>query len=150
MTAGRAIVALLVAQMLLLTGCSTSGPVIQIIDPWASQPAGAKAKVIAGFMCIRNDGSSPIRVVGASAKAVERVVIHEIVHEQGIVRMKRVEGVDVAANSTVCLEPEQVHFMLIGINDTIRDGADIRLEIVTASGEKLQAVLPQRALAATD
>lgn len=123
---------------------------VKVIDPWASEPAGAKAKVIAGFMCIQNDGASAIRVVGASSESVERVEIHEIVHEQGIVRMKKAAGVDVAPNSTVCLEPEHVHFMLIGIDDTIRAGADIPLEIDIASGEKVQAVLPQRALIKTD
>lgn len=122
----------------------------RIVDPWASEPAGATAKVIAGFMCIQNDGASTIRVVGASSESVERVEIHDIVHEQGIVRMKKLDGLDVPPNGTVCLEPQHVHFMLIGIDDTIRAGADIELEIDTASGEKLQAVLSQRALAKTD
>lgn len=150
MTAGGAIRALVAALGLLLLGCSTFGAEVRIVDPWSSEPAGAKANVIAGFMCIQNDGSSSIRVVSASAEAVGRVEIHEVVHEQGIVRMRKAEGVDVPPNSTVCLEPQHLHFMLIGINDSIRGGADIRLQIETASGEKLHAVLPQRALTNTD
>lgn len=123
---------------------------IRIIDPWASKPVGATASAIAGFMCIQNDSSLPIRIVGASSKVIERVEIHEIVHEQGIVRMRKAGGVDVAANSTVCLEPDHFHFMLFGIDDAVRAGADIRLQIDTVSGDELIAVLRQRELINAD
>lgn len=150
MTASGAIRGLLTAQILFLLGCASPASDVRIIDPWASEPAGAKATTIAGFMCIQNDGPSPIRIVSASSEMVERVEIHEIVHEQGIVRMKKVEAVDIPSNSTVCLEPKHTHLMLIGIDDAIRGGAEIRLQIDTASGEKLQVVLPQRALSNAD
>ncbi len=150
MSISSVIKVLIAAQLLLLMGCVASGGDIRILDPWASEPAGAKANVIAGFMCFQNDRSSPIRIIGASSESAERVEIHEIIHEQDIVRMKKVDGLDVPSNSTVCLELEHTHFMLIGIGDSIRSGADIRLEIDTASGEKLQVVLPQRALSRTD
>ena len=123
---------------------------LRIVDPWASEPAGPMANVIAGFMCIQNDGSSPLRIVDASSEAVERVEIHEIVHEQGIVSMKKLDGLDIPANGIVCLEPERVHFMLMGIDDTIRAGANVRLQIHTASGDKQEAVLPQRSLIRTE
>lgn len=129
---------------------SASDSKLEIVDPWASEPAGANANVIAGFMCFRNNGSSSTRIVGASSEAVERVEIHEIIHEQGIVRMRKINGVDVSARAHVCLEPQQRHFMLIGISDSVRSGADIRLRIDTASGEELSAVLPQRKLGGTD
>lgn len=129
---------------------SKSNADIEIIDPWASEPAGRNASVIAGFMCFHNKGSSPTRIVAASSEAVERVEIHEIAHEQGIVRMKKINGVDIPAGSRVCLQPQQRHFMLIGIDDTIRGGADIDLLLDTASGQKLQATLPQRTLKNAD
>lgn len=125
---------------------SSSDSQVRISEPWASEPAGDNANVIAGFMCFQNDGASPIRIVGASSKAIKRIEIHEIVHEQGIVRMKSADGVDVPSSGSVCLKPEGVHFMFIGIDDTIRAGADIQLQVDLASGNKLDAVLPQRAL----
>ena len=148
MTSRTPVILMITMLVLSLLGCSTTGEQVRIIDPWASEPAGTMAKVIAGFMCFQNGSSSSIRIASASAEGVDRVEIHEIVHEQGLVRMKRIDSVDVPANRTVCLQPEQIHFMLIGIDDTIRAGADIRLEIDTAGGEKLHTVLPQRALKA--
>jgi cytochrome oxidase Cu insertion factor (SCO1/SenC/PrrC family) len=123
---------------------------IQIVDAWASEPAGSKSKTIAGFMCIQNDQSAAIHILSASSSSIQRIEIHEIRHEHGIVRMKQVDGVEVAANSTVCLQPQQLHLMLFGIDEKIRAGADVELELLTASGEKLTAVLPQRALSSID
>jgi cytochrome oxidase Cu insertion factor (SCO1/SenC/PrrC family) len=132
------------------TYLSSSDTQIQIVDAWASEPTGSKSSVIAGFMCIQNERSEAIRIVSASSDSVERVEIHQITHEQGIVRMKQLSGVDVAANSTVCLQPEQTHLMLIGIDDEIHSGADVLLELLSSDGEKLQTVLPQRALTNAD
>ncbi len=122
------------------------GAAIRIIDPWASEPAGAKADVIAGFMCFQNDSAATIRIVGASSEAVERIEIHDITYEEGIARMKKLAGVDVPPHGSKCLRPGSTHFMLIGIDSSIRSGADARLQIVTASGNELHAVLPQRSL----
>ncbi len=123
---------------------------VRIIEPWASTPAGDNADVIAGFMCIENDGTLPVRIVGASSELVKRVAIHEITHENGIVRMKHVDGLDLPPNGTVCLEPEKLHFMMIGIDESIRAGAEVPLQITVASGEKVHTVLPQRALKTHD
>ena len=87
--------------------------------------------------------------MSASSDSVERIEIHEITHEHGIVRMKKLRGVDVAANSTVCLQPEQTHMMLIGIDEKIHSGGDVLLELLSSDGEILHTVLPQRALANT-
>jgi cytochrome oxidase Cu insertion factor (SCO1/SenC/PrrC family)/copper(I)-binding protein len=128
---------------------SSSDLKIKIIDAWASEPSGSKASVIAGFLCVQNERSEAIRIVSASSDSVERIEIHEITHEHGIVRMKKLRGVDVAANSTVCLQPEQTHMMLIGIDEKIHSGGDVLLELLSSDGEILHTVLPQRALANT-
>ncbi len=121
-----------------------------IDDAWASEAVGAGTSTVAGFMCFRNDRSSPVRIIGAASSSVDRVEIHAIVHEQGVVRMKKLDGLEVPANGEFCLEPDGTHFMLIGIDDTVKAGADIVLELETASGDKFEAVLPQRPLVNAD
>ena len=129
----------------LLTLPTAQGQVL-ITEAWASKPVGKGTDVTAAFMCIENSGSVPIRVVDASSPVVDRIEIHRIQHQDGIVRMRRVNSIDVAANQKVCLEPDGLHLMLVGLDEVIYTELNIPLKIKFASGEVIQIVLVQRSL----
>ena len=119
---------------------------IHVTEAWASKPVGKGTDVVAAFMCIENSGSVPIRIVDASSPVVKRIEIHRIQHEDGIVRMRRVDSISVAANQKVCLEPDGLHLMLVGLDEVVYTESNIPLEIKFASGTVIQTVLVQRSL----
>ncbi len=139
----KAIIGTLVAIVLILPAAHAQ---VLITEAWASKPVSKDAAMTAAFMCIENDGSLPIQVVDVSSPIVDRIEIHRIQHQDGIVRMRRVNSIDVAAKQKVCLKPDGLHLMLIGLDEVVYTDLNIPLKIKFASGEVIQTLLVQRSL----
>ena len=119
---------------------------VLITEAWAGKPVSKGAAMTAAFMCIENDGALPIQVVDVSSPVVDRIEIHRIQHQDGIVRMRQVNSIDVAAKQQVCLKPDGLHLMLIGLDEVDDTELNIPLRIKFASGEVIHTVLVQRSL----
>src|SRR5262245_65437416 len=64
---------------------------LQISNPWTrATPKGAT--VAGGYLKITNKGSAPDRLVGGSAAFAGRFEVHSMVTEQGVAKMRPVEG----------------------------------------------------------
>ena len=60
--------------------------------------------------------------------------------------MRQVNSIDVAAKQQVCLKPDGLHLMLIGLDEVDDTELNISLRIKFASGEVIHTVLVQRSL----
>ncbi|SLN30609.1 copper chaperone PCu(A)C [Oceanibacterium hippocampi] len=92
---------------------------LMIEHPWgraiiASRPAGA-------FLTIVNHGAAD-RLVGARSPAAEKVEIHTHINDNGVMRMRRIEVVDIDMHQTVALQPGGLHLMLFGLKALPADG----------------------------
>jgi len=106
-------IALIGAGAALAHGYS-AGP-IRIEHPWAAAaPQGAPTGV--AYMRIANTGRTPIRLMGANTPAAQRVEVHTMSMEGGIMRMRPViGGLVVPPGGKVRLAPGGLHLMLIGL-----------------------------------
>ena len=89
---------------------------ITIGHPWSrATPAGAK--VAAGYLTLKNEGSEPDRLVGASAAIAGKGEIHEMkVDAAGVMTMRPVEGgVALPPGAEVALEPGGFHLMFMDL-----------------------------------
>ena len=95
---------------------------LQIAGPWArATPRGAN--VGAAYFTITNNGSSPDRLVGGSTKVANRFEVHSMVTENGVAKMRPVEGgLEIKPRETVELKPGSFHVMLIGLTQAIQTG----------------------------
>ncbi len=95
---------------------------IQIEQPWArATPSGAQ--VGGGYMLIKNEGSSPDRLVSATAEIAGRVEIHQMSMNNGIMTMRPLEnGVEIPAKATVALTPNSYHFMFLDLKQPLAEG----------------------------
>lgn len=143
MNSEKAFIATLIAIVLLLP---TAQAQVFITEAWASKPVSKSTVTTAAFMCIENGGSVPIQIVDASSPIVKRIEIHRIQHQDGIVRMRWVNSINVAAKQKVCLKPDGLHLMLIGLDETVHRDSNIPLQIKFASGKVVQTILVQRSL----
>lgn len=117
-------------------GNEASGNVIGLtLTEGVLQPPFPGRDVSAGFFTLTNTGSAD-RLLSARSTVSETVEIHTHIEEDGIMKMRRVDGVDVPAGTVIEFKPGGYHLMMF--NSVIPDDAyfaNITLEFET-SGEK--------------
>jgi hypothetical protein len=99
-----------------------AGP-LKIEHPW-SRPTAPGVGVGVGYMVIVNAGKADA-LVAASTPVAERVELHQTRMDGGMMKMRRVEKVEVPAGATVRLEPGGLHMMLIGLKQPLAEGAKL-------------------------
>ncbi len=96
---------------------------IMVKEPWArvtlqSRPAG-------GYLMIHNMGSESDRLVSARSDLAERAELHTHTMQDGIMRMRPVEAVDLPAKSHTELKPGGFHLMIFGLKEPVGKGGKI-------------------------
>jgi periplasmic copper chaperone A len=87
---------------------------IAIGHPW-TRAIGAAAPTAAGYMSLRNAGTEPDRLVGASSPRARSVEIHQMTMTDGVMRMRPLgAGIAIPPGGTAWLRPSGTHLMLIG------------------------------------
>jgi copper(I)-binding protein len=91
---------------------------ITIEAPYArAVPDGTPAS--AAFMLIKNAGEQDIKLIKASSPVAEVVELHTHEMKDGMMQMRRVENIAVAANSQTELKPGGYHIMLIQLKQAL-------------------------------
>lgn len=118
---------------------------LKIVRPWThATPTGATTGV--AYMSLTNTGSVPIRLTGASTPAAQRVEIHMMSVEGGVMRMRLVPGFDIAPGATVELEPGGMHLMLVGLNRQLHQEDAIPLTLAFGNGATISIDLHVEAI----
>jgi copper(I)-binding protein len=108
---------------------------VTVTSPW-TRAAGAGATG-AGYMTLRNTGTTPERIVSGRTPAARTVELHTHIRDGDVMRMRQVQGIDLPPGQDVRLQPGGLHIMLIGLTDALRQGTKIPLTLVLASGREL-------------
>lgn len=93
---------------------------IEIIHPWSrATPNGAR--VAAGYLTIRNNGSAPDRLVAITGEITDRAEVHEMkVDENGVMKMSPLkDGLEIPAGGEVALKPGSYHIMFMQIKEPV-------------------------------
>ena len=106
-------------------------PVIEIEDPYA-RSASDMAKSGAGFMMIRNTGTTDDRLIAASAPIAQRVELHtHMENADGLMMMMEVEeGFVIPAGGMAKLARGGDHVMLMGLTEPMKQGDSFPLTLV--------------------
>lgn len=100
-----------------------------ISHPWSRATAPSQ-KVGVVFMEISSKTGKPDRLIGGSTPDAEKVEIHNHVKDGDVMRMRRVDGVDVPANGSIKLEPGGYHVMLLGLKTPLFEETVIPLTLI--------------------
>lgn len=127
----------------LLVACSgqSASPEIEIADAWARAPVAGQ-KPAAVYLKIQNRGG-PDRLLAVSSPA-GTASIHSATSENGVVRMRAADALEIPANSTVALEPGSTHVMISGLNQPPQAGQGVSLELEFARSGKRQVMASVR------
>ena len=113
---------------------------LKIIHPWAREtPAGAVTA--AAYLKIVNTGAAAVRFTGAETPAAQRVEIHVMTMDGGVMRMRPTAHLDIAPGATVDLNPGGIHLMLIGLKRRFAREATIPMTLNFAGGKTIPVEL---------
>jgi copper(I)-binding protein len=95
---------------------------LDISDPWSrATPKGSS--VAAGYMKIKNNGSTPDRLIEGSSDVASKFEVHEMKMENGVAKMRPVKGgLEIKPGETVELKPGSFHVMFVGLKKPLSAG----------------------------
>lgn len=102
---------------------------IAVEAPFARASAGP-VRNGAAFLTLRNGSGEDDRLVAARAPVADRVELHTHLHENGVMRMRQVEAIEVPAGGTAMLKPGGDHVMLMGLKAPLQEGESFPLTLV--------------------
>jgi copper(I)-binding protein len=103
---------------------------LDISDPWSrATPKGAS--VAAGYMMIKNNGSTPDRLVSGSSNVASKFELHEMKMKNGVAKMRPVkDGLEIKPGETVELKPGSFHVMFVGLKKPLSAGDHFKATLV--------------------
>ena len=121
---------------------------VEVKEAWA-RATPAKAENGAAYVTL----VSPVadRLVAASTPVAKKAELHEMSMQNGVMKMRQVDGIALPAGKPVTLKPGGYHIMLLGLNKPLEQGQTIPLtltfekggeEEVTATVEKIGSMGP--------
>lgn len=125
---------ILLISLFLFSGLA-SAKGISVDSPYVREvPPGQMTS--ASFLILKNDSAKNIALIKASSDVAKNVELHEHVHEGGMMKMRQVKQIDVAANSATSLKPGGYHIMLIGLTRKIKAGDRVNINLEFDNGDK--------------
>ena len=129
----------IVVSLAMLAACSSvAAPPpagITVTDAWA-RSSSAAASAGAAYATLTNAGTAADALVGASSPAATTVEVHETValgsataSGGGMMGMRPVARVEIAAGASIQLKPGSYHVMLIGLVKDLAVGDTIELTL---------------------
>ena len=146
------------AVLMLAVVCSALGPAasgheavagdVAIDHPWAPASLSVKARSGAVYFAVYNSGSRTERLTGASTHVAGRAVLHVHEAEGSVMRMRRVEAIEIPPGATVELAPGGLHVMLTGLRTPLVKGMTFPLTLVFESAGEVDVDVVIEAAAA--
>jgi copper(I)-binding protein len=129
-------------------GAAAQGSGVEVKDVWArATPGGAQTAAIYVTMA----SAAGDRLTGASTPAAQMAELHIMTMDNGVMKMRQVDGIDLPAGQAVTLKPGGYHIMLSGLAQPLKEGQNFLLTLtfakagaqqVTVSVQKVGAMGP--------
>lgn len=117
-------------------------PSIGYTEAFIMEPIGGRDMTMGGVTVTVE--AADARLIGASSPEIGTIELHSMAMTDGKMRMRQVEGFDIAAGETLSLKRGSDHFMMFDVSEAVQGGEtiDLTLQFETASAETLTLVVP--------
>lgn len=139
---------LMAAALLLapLAALAADAPSVTVADPYArAVPPGQPNSAV--FMTLTNASAEPRALVSAASPAAKVVELHTHIKEGGMMRMRKIERIELPAGKRVDLAPGGLHVMLIGLKQALAPGSKVDLTLSFDNGTQARVQAPVREIA---
>ena len=125
----------------------SAAPTVTLADAWCrAAPAGAPT----GGCYVTLTASADERLVAVETTAAERAEVHSMDMTDGVMRMRKLDGVDLPAGKAVMLSPGAEHLMIIAPKATLAEGGVVPLTFKFGKSPAQNVEAPIRAAAKMD
>lgn len=104
-----------------------------------SSPMVAKAG--AGFLTISNSGETDA-LIAFKSDICEKPELHTHINDNGMMRMRPVERIDVPANGSVELKPGGLHLMFVDLKERLQEGEQLDVILVFEKAGEVPLKIP--------
>ncbi len=105
-------------------------------DPWMREPL-ARAEQTGVFVVLENKSNQKRQLVSAASPIAERVELHTMSMDKGMMKMTQVKAIDIPASGKAELKPGSFHIMLFGLKEKPAAGASVDLTLTFDNGDTL-------------
>ena len=120
---------------------------VTVAEAWVRATVPAH-KATGAFMHLKSDADA--RLVSAASPVAGVVEIHEMLMDKDVMKMSRIDGLDLPAGQSVELKPGGYHVMLMDLQAQVKEGDAVPLTLVVenkdGSRQTLEVTAPARAL----
>ncbi len=109
---------------------------VTVAHPWARATPGG-ATVGAAYMEIKTADGTVDRLIGAKSDIAGRVEVHTHIMDGDIMKMRRVDAIELAAGQSKVFSPGGDHVMLFDLKQPLKEGDLVKL---TLTFEKAGAI----------
>lgn len=127
------------ALLLIFTSFAASAE-LMVSNTWIRE-APPNAKVLAGYMDLMNHGDKAITITADVSDDFERIEIHDMSMDKGMMKMKKLDTLEIPPHGTVKLQPGGMHMMLINPKKRLRDGDQAMIAIKLDNGERKELLV---------
>lgn len=125
-----ALTASLAALALLSTACGGDGALV-VDDPWVRSNPNL---IGAAYMTITSPVDDELIAASVEPSIAGTVEVHEVTMQDGMMRMREVAGIRLAAGEPVVLEPGGYHLMLLDMPAVLAPGTEVEITLTFDSG----------------
>ncbi len=100
----------------------------KVSDAWVREALPTK-DITAAFLTFSNPSDDGDAVVNVTCRGIDRVELHTMKDEGGMMRMERVTNIPLPAKSEVKLAPGGLHLMLFGLKTPVTAGKKLECEV---------------------
>ena len=119
---------------------------VKIEKPFA-RPSAGTAGAGAAYMTIRNRGPAD-RLIAASTPAARAAALHTHIREGDVMRMRRIEAIEIPGSGAAELKPGGLHVMLMGLSQPLKPGDVFALTLIFEKAGAITVRVPVLAMGA--
>lgn len=101
---------------------------VTVAHPWARATPGG-ATVGAAFMEIRTEAGVTDRLVSAASPVAGRVEVHTHLMEGNVMKMRRVDALDLKPGASRILKPMGDHVMFFDLKQPLKEGDLVKIQL---------------------
>ena len=139
---------ILVLATLLTVACSAgsdAGNELEMLDGWVRAPIPGRSNT-AAYITLNNASDSDWALVSVSTDQAARVELHQHSEDGGMMRMRKVDSVTIAAGRSMELMPGGYHLMLFDVGEHLAHVKAVAFEFSAADGRQARFLLPLRSV----
>ena len=124
-----------------LVGCSkgSSDVDVHILDARVKAPVPGQS-ISAGYFTLKNHGLEDVVLVAVSSEQAERVEMHTHKSEDGLMRMVKVDDIEVGARESLMFMEGGYHLMIFSPNEQAIESGELSLRFELHDGSTLDVV----------